>query len=84
MDLANLLARLAASEIILSGGLKEPPRHGAIALFPNLHGGRLSLNSVQSLLAKHVQAASTTCPSLATKRVTPHLNSPTPIRSAVR
>jgi integrase/recombinase XerD len=38
-----------------------------------VHGGRLSADSVQSLLAKHVQTASTTCPSLASKRVTPHV-----------
>lgn len=53
--------------------IREPPRHGATALFPNLHGGRLSADSVQALLAKHVQTASTTCPSLASKRVTPHV-----------
>jgi len=42
----------------LQAWLKEPARHGANALFPNVHGGRLSGDSVQSLLAKHVRAAS--------------------------
>ncbi|MFQ3457966.1 tyrosine-type recombinase/integrase [Bradyrhizobium sp. UFLA01-814] len=53
--------------------LKEPARHGANALFPNMHGGRLSADSVQSLLAKHVRVAGERCPSLAPKRVSPHV-----------
>lgn len=31
---------------VLQAWLKEPPRHGAGALFPNMHGGRLSADSV--------------------------------------
>ena len=57
----------------LQAWLKEPARHGANALFPNVHGGRLSADSVQSLLAKHVRVASESCPSLASKRVSPHV-----------
>ena len=38
-----------------------------------LDGGRLSADSVQSLLAKHVRAASKKCPSLKSKRVSPHV-----------
>lgn len=57
----------------LQAWVKEPPQRGATALFPNVHGGRLSADSVQSLLAKHVRTASATCPSLASKRVTPHV-----------
>ncbi|MBY0322070.1 MAG: site-specific integrase [Reyranella sp.] len=57
----------------LQAWLKEPPRHGAGALFSNVHGGRLSADSVQSLLAKHVRVASERCPSLASKRVSPHV-----------
>jgi len=53
--------------------LKEPARKGTAALFPNVHGGRLSPDSVQSLLAKHVRAASANCPSLVSKRVSPHV-----------
>jgi integrase/recombinase XerD len=57
----------------LQAWLKEPVRKGATALFPNVHGGRLSADSVQSLLAKHVQVAGKSCPSLKSKRVSPHV-----------
>jgi integrase/recombinase XerD len=53
--------------------LKEPPRPGTSALFPNVHGGRLSADSVQSLLAKHLRVARESCPSLISKRVSPHV-----------
>jgi integrase/recombinase XerD len=53
--------------------LKEPARRGAKALFPNVHGGRLSADSVQALLAKYVRVASENCRSLASKRVSPHV-----------
>jgi integrase/recombinase XerD len=42
-------------------------------LFPNVHGGRLSADSVQSLLAKYVPVATESCPSLKSKRVSPHV-----------
>ncbi len=42
-------------------------------MFPNVHGGRLSADSVQSLLAKYVQVAGESCPSLKSKRVSPHV-----------
>ena len=57
----------------LKAWLKEPSRNGADALFPNVSGGRLSSDSVQYLLAKHVSAASAWCPSLTRKRITPHV-----------
>ena len=38
-----------------------------------MHGGRLSADSVQALLAKHVRVAAKRCPSLASKRVSPHV-----------
>lgn len=41
-------------------------------LFPNRAGGRLSTDAVADLLAKHVTTAARRCPSLATKRVSPH------------
>jgi integrase/recombinase XerD len=63
----------AHARCILQAWLKEPVRHGASALFPNVHGGRLSADSVQSLLAKHVQVARERCPSLKSKRVSPHV-----------
>jgi site-specific recombinase XerD len=65
---AHVLARRA-----LQAWLKEPVRKGATALFPNVHGGRLSADSVQLLLAKHVRVSSESCPSLKSKRVSPHV-----------
>jgi integrase/recombinase XerD len=57
----------------LQAWLKEPVPRGAGALFPNVHGGRLSADSVQSLLAKYVPVATESCPSLKSKRVSPHV-----------
>ena len=42
-------------------------------LFPNIHGGPLSPDAVQLLLAKHVCSAGKYCPTLRHKRVTPHV-----------
>ena len=61
------------AQVALRAWLKEPPRGAASALFPNVHGGKLSADSVQALLAKHVCAARERCPSLASKRVSPHV-----------
>ena len=44
-----------------------------MALFPNVHGGRLSADSVQSLLAKYVRVACERRPSLKSKRISPHV-----------
>jgi site-specific recombinase XerD len=41
-------------------------------LFPNRTGGHLSRDAVADLLNKHVTAAAETCPTLASKNVTPH------------
>jgi len=41
-------------------------------VFPSLNGSRLSADALQRLVAKHVATASRTCPSLRTKKVTPH------------
>jgi integrase/recombinase XerD len=57
----------------LKAWLKEPIRYEAKALFPNVHGGRLSADSVQALLAKCVRVAKESCVSLASKRVSPHV-----------
>ena len=48
-------------------------RHGTKALFPNVHGGRLSADSVQALLSKYARVAKESCPSLASNRVSPHV-----------
>jgi integrase/recombinase XerD len=57
----------------LKAWLKEPIRYQAKALFPNVHGGRLSADSVQALLTKYARVAKESCPSLASKRVSPHV-----------
>ena len=49
------------------GGKPDSP------VFPNQRGGFLSHDGLAYLLAKHLKAARTTCPSLARKRVTPHV-----------
>jgi len=57
----------------LSAWLKESGRRGSTKLFPNVHGGGLSADAVQRLLARHVETATLRCPSLRRKRVTPHV-----------
>ena len=42
-------------------------------LFPNRRGGRLSADGVAYILANHVTAARRSCPSLVTKRISPHV-----------
>lgn len=42
-------------------------------LFPSSNGGRLSADALQHLVKKHAMAARASCPSLTTKRVTPHV-----------
>lgn len=57
----------------LRAWLKEPRRRGAKALFPNMHGGPLSADAVQSMLSKYVTHARIGCPSLRLKRISPHV-----------
>lgn len=52
--------------------IEANPRNGAVA-FPNARGGALSQDGVNYLLQACVARASVKCPSLTTKRVTPHL-----------
>jgi site-specific recombinase XerD len=42
-------------------------------LFPSRRGGHLSRDAVERLVTKYADRAATTCPSLAAKRVTPHV-----------
>jgi integrase/recombinase XerD len=58
---------------VLRAWLKEPPRRSATALFPNMHGGQLSTDAVESLLNKYVAQASAGCTSLRSKRISPHI-----------
>lgn len=58
---------------VLSAWIREPPRAPDQPLFPNARGARLSAHGVHYLLSKHVDAAAKACPSLKTKRVSPHV-----------
>lgn len=57
----------------LSQWLKQRDAQPSDLLFTNARGGALSRDGVAYLLNKHVAAARETCPSLAKKRVTPHV-----------
>jgi site-specific recombinase XerD len=58
---------------VLKAWIKEQGDDESRFLFPSSRGGRLSADAVQHALAKHVTAAQRACPSLAKKRVTPHV-----------
>jgi site-specific recombinase XerD len=62
-----------STRAVLTAWTREPPKVAGQPVFPNAQGGRLSAHGVQYLLAKHVAIASTTCPSLKRKRVSPHV-----------
>src|SRR5439155_19777222 len=64
------LTRQAANA--LKSWLQEPARGANEIVFPNARGGRLSADGVQYLLAKYIAVAQQSCPSLSSKRVTPH------------
>lgn len=53
--------------------LHERPAGATEPLFPARHGGALSRDAVARLLTKHTRAAATTCPTLHTKTVSPHV-----------
>ena len=58
---------------VLRAWLREIPDKAEAIVFPSARGARLSADGVQYLLAKHVAAASKTCPSLQQRRITPHM-----------
>jgi integrase/recombinase XerD len=58
---------------VLKVWIKEQGDEPSSFFFPSSRGGRLSADAVQYLVAKHVAAGQRTCPSLAKKRVTPHV-----------
>lgn len=51
----------------------EAGQRRSTKLFPNIHGGSLSPDAVQRMLARHVEIAKQRCPSLSRNRVTPHV-----------
>jgi len=62
-----------AATKILAAWLNEQSSGSSLFLFPSLSGGRLSADAVQDLVAKHAAIARLKCPSMARKRVTPHV-----------
>jgi len=58
---------------VFAAWVKELSNRPDQPLFPNARGGRLSAHGVHYLLAKHVATASSACPSLKHKRVSPHV-----------
>ena len=59
--------------IVLTAWIQAQGEDGASILFPSVRGGRLSADAVQYLVAKHAKVAQKNCPSLAAKRVSPHV-----------
>jgi site-specific recombinase XerD len=57
----------------LRNWLKEQKAQPTDPLFPNARGGPLSRDGVEYLIAKHLKLAGGHCPSLKTKRVSPHV-----------
>lgn len=65
---------LAKSTVaVLTAWIREQGEDGARILFPSARGSRLSADAVQHLVAKYAAVAQKTCPSLAGKRVSPHV-----------
>jgi integrase/recombinase XerD len=58
---------------VLTAWIREQGADGTRILFPSARGGRLSADAVQHLVAKYATAAQQACPSLAEKRVSPHV-----------
>ena len=63
----------ATAVATLTAWLSEPRRRDAQALFPSIHGNRLSVDAVQHLIGQHVAVAANRMPSLKQKRVSPHI-----------
>lgn len=58
---------------VLTAWIREQGADGKRILFPSARGDRLSADAVQHLVSKYAAAAGKTCPSLAEKRVSPHV-----------
>lgn len=63
----------ARSAKILHTWMAETPGEPADPLFPGPAGRPLSRDAISRIVARHVATAAMECPSLATKRVTPHV-----------
>lgn len=58
---------------VLKAWFNEPSVSKNSKVFTNARGEKLSADGVQYIIAKHANAARATCPSLARKRVSPHV-----------
>jgi site-specific recombinase XerD len=58
---------------VLRAWFKENGAESSDFVFPSRRGTRLSADAIQRLVAKHVESAARTCPTLARKHVTPHV-----------
>jgi integrase/recombinase XerD len=58
---------------LLERWLKERRGSADDPLFPSVRGDRLSRDALEHLVRKHTQAAAASCPSLASKHVSPHI-----------
>ena len=58
---------------VVAAWIERHGRDDSTFLFPSARGGRLSADAGQSLVARHIAGARSVCPSLAKKRVTPHV-----------
>lgn len=61
------------SVAVMRAWLKEVPDRPDAPIFPGPRGETLSRDAVRRLVTRHVQTAQQQCPSLRTKRVTPHV-----------
>lgn len=59
--------------VVVGQWLRERNGKPQDVLFPNARGGSLSRDGIQYLLSRHVASAARQCPSLNTKRVSPHV-----------
>lgn len=62
-----------ATAAVLARWLKEATGAPGDPLFPAPRGGPLTRDAIRRVVDRHVAAAATSCPSLATKRVSPHV-----------
>jgi site-specific recombinase XerD len=58
---------------VMSRWLRERNGQPEAAAFPNARGGSLSRDGVEYLIGRHTSTATKQCPSLKTKRVSPHV-----------
>jgi integrase/recombinase XerD len=63
----------AATAKVLRAWMDETPGEPARPLFPGPRGAPLTRDAISRIVTRHVATAVATCPSLATKRVTPHV-----------